>query len=104
MQALLREYTVLGVVTNRQFLLDVISSPAFTDGETDTGFLAQHLPVWRPEHPLSNDVIALAALGDMLYRHGQLASQPVAVAHALGDATMVTPWQRYDGWRLGGRS
>jgi acetyl/propionyl-CoA carboxylase alpha subunit len=104
MQALLREYTVLGVVTNRQFLLDVISSPAFADGETNTAFLEQHFPVWRPEHPLSNDVIALAALGETLHRRGQLATQPAAVAHTPGGETGMTPWQRYDGWRLGGRA
>jgi acetyl/propionyl-CoA carboxylase alpha subunit len=104
MQAILREYTVLGVVTNRQFLLDVISSPAFADGETNTAFLEQHFPVWRPEHPLSNDVIALAALGEVLHRRGQLATQPAAMAHASGGETVMTPWQRYDGWRLGGRA
>jgi acetyl-CoA carboxylase biotin carboxylase subunit len=104
MQALLREYTVLGVITNRQFLLDVISSPAFADGETDTAFLEHHFPVWHPEPSLSNDIIALAALGEMLHRRGQLASQPAAVAHAVGGETVTTPWQRYDGWRLGGRA
>jgi 3-methylcrotonyl-CoA carboxylase alpha subunit len=104
MQALLREYTVLGVVTNRQFLLDVISSPAFAGGETDTGFLEQHMPVWHPEPPLANDVIAVAALGEMLHRRGQLALQPTAMAHALGGETVMTPWQRSDGWRLGGRA
>jgi acetyl-CoA carboxylase biotin carboxylase subunit len=104
MQALLRDYTVLGVVTNRQFLLDVISSPAFADGDTDTTFLERHMPVWHAENTLSPEIIALAALGELLQRRGQLTGQPTTVAQARNDDTVTTPWQRYDGWRLGGRT
>jgi acetyl/propionyl-CoA carboxylase alpha subunit len=104
MQALLREYTVLGVTTNRQFLLDVITSPAFAEGDTDTAFLERHFPAWHPEPALSHEIIAVAALGEMLQRRGQLAGQPTAVGHAPPDETVTTPWQYNDGWRLGGET
>lgn len=105
MQALLREYTVLGVVTNRQFLLEVIASQSFGNGDTDTAFLERHFPDWRPQQALSNEIIALAALGEMLHRRGQPTGQPTTVAHAPGSGDGApTPWQRYDGWRLGGQA
>ena len=104
MQALLRDYTVLGVTTNRQFLLDVVSSKAFADGDTDTAFLERHLPAWRPESVLSPEIIALAALGELLQRRGQLAAQAPLVSQGQHDDTITTPWQRYDSWRLGGRA
>src|SRR5262252_2047693 len=49
MQALLRDYTILGVTTNRQFLLDVMTSVAFAAGDIDTAFLERHFASWRPE-------------------------------------------------------
>jgi acetyl/propionyl-CoA carboxylase alpha subunit len=104
MQALLRDYTVLGVVTNRQFLLEVISLPAFADSDTDTTFLERHLPVWQPEKTLSPDIMALAALGELLQRRGQLTGRPTSFAQTLNGDSVTTPWQRYDGWRIGGRA
>jgi 3-methylcrotonyl-CoA carboxylase alpha subunit len=104
MQALLRDYTVLGVVTNRQFLLDVISSPAFAEGDTDTTFLERHMPAWHPENTPSPEIIALVALGELLQRRGQLTGGPTTVAQTLNDDSVTTPWQRYDGWRLGDRA
>lgn len=96
-QALLREYTILGVTTNRQFLLDVVSSPAFAAGETDTAFLTRHFAAWPPEVPVSDDILALAALAEFL-------QQPQATRPLLATAPALTPWQRADGWRLGGRA
>ena len=102
MQALLRDYTVLGVVTNRQFLLEIISSPAFADGDNDTTFLERHMPVWHPDNTPSPEIMALAALGELLQRRGQLTGRPTTVAQVLNGDSVTTPWQRYDGWRLGG--
>jgi 3-methylcrotonyl-CoA carboxylase alpha subunit len=101
MQGLLREYTVLGVTTNRQFLLDVVSSAAFADGATDTAFLERHFATWQPDTTASDEILAIAALGEMLQRSGQLAETPAA-AHVPAREVFSTPWQRFDGWRLGG--
>jgi acetyl/propionyl-CoA carboxylase alpha subunit len=91
MQALLRDYTVLGVTTNRQFLLDVVSSKAFADGDTDTAFLERHFPVWRPESALSPEIIALAAVASCcnirITRRPTTDCGPGAAATPRGNAT-----------------
>jgi acetyl-CoA carboxylase biotin carboxylase subunit len=103
MQGLLREYTVLGVTTNRQFLLEVVSSAAFADGATDTTFLERHFYGWRPEVTMPDEVVALAALGDLLQRSRPGIEPPVVQSRAPLRREGMSPWQRYDGWRLGGR-
>jgi acetyl/propionyl-CoA carboxylase alpha subunit len=106
MQALLREYTLLGVTTNRQFLLDILASGAFTDGDTDTGFLERYFADWQPAVPLSNKILAVAALGETLQRRGRLPNAPalVAATRNASSPAPATPWQHYDGWRIGGTS
>jgi acetyl-CoA carboxylase biotin carboxylase subunit len=102
MQALLREYTVLGVTTNRQFLLEVMASAAFANGETNTLFLEQHFVGWQPNTAVPDEVVAIAALGELLQRHGPLPDRPALAMVTAAGGTFNTPWQRYDGWRLGG--
>jgi acetyl/propionyl-CoA carboxylase alpha subunit len=102
MQALLRDYTILGVTTNRQFLLDILDSAAFAHGETDTDFVARHLESWQSVAPLSAEILALAALGETLQRRGHLGSASLPPAQATTRRREETPWHRYDGWRLGG--
>ena len=104
MQALLREYTILGVTTNRQFLLDVMTSAAFAAGETDTAFLDRHFAGWQPAAEVSDEVLALAALGELVQRRGHFPAAPAATASAVLAAGLATPWQRYDGWRIGGQT
>jgi acetyl-CoA carboxylase biotin carboxylase subunit len=101
MQALLRDYAILGVTTNRQFLLDVIASEAFAAGATDTAFLERYFPDWQPAVTIPNDILAFAALGEMLQRPSQSAGIP-AMAPPGAMRPFTTPWQRYDGWRVGG--
>jgi len=101
MQTLLRDYTILGVTTNRQFLLDVLTSAAFAAGATDTAFLERHFATWQPVVTVSDEILALAALGELLQRPGQFGGAS-ATTTAL-DTPWTTPWQRYDSWRIGGR-
>jgi 3-methylcrotonyl-CoA carboxylase alpha subunit len=104
MQALLRDYTILGVTTNRQFLLDVMTSAAFAAGATDTAFLDRHFASWQPAAEIPDEVLALAALGELVQRRGHFPATPTATASAAPAAGLTSPWQRYDGWRLGGRT
>jgi acetyl/propionyl-CoA carboxylase alpha subunit len=99
MQGLLREYTVLGVTTNRQFLLDVVSSAAFGNGETDTAFVERHFPGWQPAVEISDEILALAALGEMLQSSGQGTPPP---RDTQSSESATSPWLRYDGWRARG--
>jgi acetyl-CoA carboxylase biotin carboxylase subunit len=104
MQALLRDYTILGVATNRQFLLDVMTSAAFAAGETDTAFLDRHFTHWQPAAAIPDEILGLAALGELMQRRGHFLAGPAANASATPAAELTTPWQRYDGWRIGGRT
>ncbi len=100
MQSLLREYTLLGVTTNRQFLLDILESKPFAAGDTDTSFIDRHFPDWQPDASISAEIRALAAVGEMLYRSGHFAASATP-SIAASDAP-PSPWQRQDGWRIGG--
>jgi len=100
MQSLLREYTLLGVTTNRQFLLDILASKPFAAGDTDTSFIDRHFPDWQPDASISAEIRALAAVGEMLYRSGHFAASATA-ADAVAEGP-PSPWQRRDGWRIGG--
>jgi acetyl-CoA carboxylase biotin carboxylase subunit len=106
MQALLREYTLLGITTNRQFLLDILESSAFASGDTDTGFLERYFADWQPTAPLSNEILAVAALGETLQRRGRLPNVPAPSTSTRNapSPAVATPWQQYDGWRIGGGS
>ncbi|KAK4102877.1 hypothetical protein N658DRAFT_494942 [Parathielavia hyrcaniae] len=59
----LREYEVVGLSTNIEFLKRLCRSQAFIDGDVETGFIEQ----WRDElfqpRPVSDEVFAQAALG-----------------------------------------
>jgi acetyl/propionyl-CoA carboxylase alpha subunit len=100
MQSLLREYTLLGVTTNRQILLDILESKPFANGDTDTSFIDRYFPDWQPDASIPTEIRALAAVGEMLYRSGHLASSMAASAAV--SAAPPSPWQRMDGWRIGG--
>lgn len=103
MQALLRDYTLLGITTNRQFLLEILESKPFADGDTDTSFIDRHFPAWQPAASIPSEIRALAAVGEMLYRSGHFAAS-AAGPHAVSTsrAGPPSPWQHRDGWRIGG--
>lgn len=102
MQTLLREYTILGITTNRQFLLDILDSAAFAQGDIDTAFLERYFADWQPTASLSADIFALAALGETLQRRGHLVDAPMPAAQVTTRERWATPWHRHDGWRVGG--
>ncbi len=99
MGALLRDYVVLGLATNREFLLDVIESEAFAAGDTNTAFIERHFAAWQPAASVPADVLALAALGDLLQRENG-SGTPIAGFASAGQAAS-NPWTRHDSWRVG---
>jgi geranyl-CoA carboxylase alpha subunit len=59
----LRNTTVLGVTTNKLFLIDVLQEEEFVRGEATTGFIARHFPAQRFQRPgLDPEAVALAAV------------------------------------------
>ncbi|MGH7090919.1 MAG: acetyl/propionyl/methylcrotonyl-CoA carboxylase subunit alpha [Stellaceae bacterium] len=61
--AALQDLTVLGIETNRRFLIDCLSHPAFARGETSTAFIEQHFPAAARARPAPDTRMrALAAV------------------------------------------
>jgi 3-methylcrotonyl-CoA carboxylase alpha subunit len=87
LESALDEYGVLGVTTNQGFLRWVVATPAFRDGQFDTGFVERE---WRPqESRLPTEVLLLA------------------VALEVGGSATTrqersNPWKGSGGWRIGG--
>jgi acetyl-CoA carboxylase biotin carboxylase subunit len=94
MLAALRETVLLGVVTNRDYLMDVLAHPAFAAGATHTEFLAEHFPSWSPRAGRHRDVAAvLAALA--------LSGPRRAADDAASAAVAPGPWETLGPWRIG---
>jgi hypothetical protein len=81
-----------------------MTSAAFAAGETDTAFLDRHFTHWQPAAAIPDEILGLAALGELMQRRGHFLAGPAANASATPAAELTTPWQRYDGWRIGGRT
>ena len=63
MEAVLREYEVVGVATNVEFLKRLCQTPAFVEGDVETGFIKNwEDALFKPRH-IKNEVFAQAALG-----------------------------------------
>ncbi len=63
----LRDTVLLGVTHNASYLERVLAHPAFADGQTHTGFLAQHAEKLREAAPSGDEralLLAAAALAD----------------------------------------
>ncbi|GKT96641.1 carbamoyl-phosphate synthase subunit l [Colletotrichum tofieldiae] len=65
MELALREYEVVGLSTNIEFLKRLCRSPAFIEGDVETGFIEK----WRDElfkpRPIHSEVFVQAALGSL---------------------------------------
>jgi len=96
MERALEETIVLGVPTNRDFLLEVIRHPAFRAGELSTHFIEEQLAGWTPPSVPPDEAVALAALA---------ASSTGAAAGsgaARAGGAIATPWGRMGSFRFGG--
>ncbi len=88
----LQGYAVLGIETTVSFLLDVIESAPFREGETRTDFIERHFEAWRPTAPEA-DVARLAFVIDDL----RPAVRPAGGDQPLG---WPTPWQSLGRWTI----
>ncbi len=91
----LAEFHVIGLPTNRDFLLRVANHPEFRNASLDTGFVDRYLADLVPEAgPASDRTLALAALAVLGARAAGRAED------ARNSADPHSPWGRSDGWRL----
>ena len=90
-QPTLAETRVLGLATNRDFLLRVAKSRAFAAGPADTGFIERHHSALLPEPiPAPDAALAAAVLSRLLVVPGG------------GGGDRYSPWRLRDGWQLEG--
>ncbi|PLW70894.1 acetyl-CoA carboxylase biotin carboxylase subunit [Pseudohalioglobus lutimaris] len=75
----LQATTLLGVPSNREFLIDVLGKTAFAEGSATTAFIAEH---YTDQPPVQNvpSALHLALAASLLYRAALSESRSVAVS------------------------
>ena len=88
---------VIGLVTNRDFLLRIANHREFGNAALDTGFIDRYLADLVPKAgPASDKTLALAALAVLADRNAEEADSD------WNSTDRYSPWRRCDGWRLNG--
>ncbi|HEX2027830.1 MAG TPA: biotin carboxylase N-terminal domain-containing protein, partial [Nitriliruptorales bacterium] len=87
----LRHTVLLGVTTNVDHLVDVVTHPAFGAGALTTAFLDEHLPDWHPP-PTVVEVLAAAAAALLARSRGR--------GGARLDPARSDPWHTLGPWRV----
>ncbi len=85
----LRDYVLLGPRTNVDFLVDVVTHPAFASGQVSTRFLEEEFSGWQPPQP----PVEAAAVAAALLAHR-------AAAGPTPPARPPDPWDRLPAARL----
>lgn len=84
--AALHDFHVLGVLTNIGYLIDVLNSDGFAQGNIDTGFLGREFAEWHPNQPPSE--------------LGSIAKSAVSPSKAGGEVKKTLGiWDLSDNWR-----
>ena len=97
--AALARTEIVGVETNRRFLVRLLESDDFASGHIDTGLVERNGEILlAPPTPPPVQVLAAAA-------YAQLAREACAARKAAGArGDPHSPWTATDGWRLDGRA
>ncbi|MDX1654357.1 MAG: acetyl/propionyl/methylcrotonyl-CoA carboxylase subunit alpha [Candidatus Competibacteraceae bacterium] len=91
----LADYQVVGLTTNLRFLAALAAHPAFGRAELDTGFIQYHHDALFPDQqPVSDRILALATLGELLKVDQQAAQR------AQQSLDPWSPWHGTCGWRM----
>lgn len=85
----LREFHILGVATNIEYLIAVLEHPEFLAGNTDTGFLGRHFAEWQPRADVPEAIGLLVGMASAQDVGGSPAS-PDSSAWAMADGFRVT--------------
>jgi len=97
----LKDYAVLGVTTNVEYLIEILQHEAFVAGDLDTGFLSEYLPDWESGRGGGGDLaLAVSAVAEY-HRLSEGVTGPVNQGSA-GESSPVTPWERLGRFRLDG--
>ncbi len=95
----LKQYAVLGVTTNVEYLISILQEGAFADGNLHTGFLDEEMPDWQSDKDSDDDLaLAVAAVAEferLGHGGGQQAGDPAGPVRE-------TPWSSLGRFRLNG--
>ncbi|MFH0778418.1 MAG: acetyl-CoA carboxylase biotin carboxylase subunit [Candidatus Eisenbacteria bacterium] len=91
MASALREYVILGIRTTTSFLTEVMEHPAFAEGRTHTGFIAEHFVDWKE------------AGADQGVREAVLAAAAAAEKTGTGLRWAPATPEAFSPWKSGGR-
>ncbi len=98
----LKQYVVLGVTTNVEYLIAILQKGRFADGDVHTGFLEEELPDWQSNLDAGDDLaLAVAAVAE----HDRLDRGLLGVENGsagAGKETIGTPWSSLGRFRLNG--
>jgi acetyl-CoA carboxylase biotin carboxylase subunit len=95
MASALREFPILGIRTNIEFLHDVISHPEFLSGRTFTDFIPKNMPDWSPRAEVKTPAEALTAAALQIEsekRNGRVGATAVDIP---------SPWELLGSWEIG---
>ena len=93
MEFALSEVNILGLTTNISFLQDLIADSEFQRGEYTTALIEEHYGDWKP---------TMEAAGLDVFVAQALAEISATTQSSQEEASLPTPWDRTDGFRLGG--
>jgi acetyl-CoA carboxylase biotin carboxylase subunit len=88
----LESYVILGIRTIIPFLIDILRSKAFAEGNTHTDFIERHLQNWS-QGMEDADLASIAYVVDEL-------TSTVKGTPALKERGWPTPWQTLGEWRI----
>jgi len=99
----LRDLGVGGIVTNREFLLAVLTHPAFLAGETDTHFIDRNLPPEARSAARNPAADRLHAIVAALHDHERRRRIPGPLPSSIPSGWRSNRWRRQDvSYRIGG--
>jgi len=99
----LQDLGVAGIVTNREFLLAVLTHPAFAAGETDTHFIDRHLPPQARSAARDPAADRLHAIVATLHDHERRRRIPGPLPPSIPSGWRNNRWRRQAmSYRIGG--
>jgi acetyl-CoA carboxylase biotin carboxylase subunit len=94
MERSLDEFAILGVRSTVPYLRDLIAHQAFVRGETNTGFIEEHMASWTPAQ---GDLAREAAVAAAVFESMGSRATGVVVERA-----RPTPWRSMGRWEIAG--
>jgi acetyl/propionyl-CoA carboxylase alpha subunit len=97
----LKNYAILGVTTNVEYLIAILQDSAFGKGRLHTGFLEEHMPDWSSGRSEDGDLALAVASVD----EHELQVRGSGTGPGYGSvptASVATPWQYLGHFRLAG--